>query len=383
MSGFRDNLVNGLGSGIASAATGAGSSMLGGLIGQIFAKKNAKRQFEYNKQLMSQQFKYQMNAFNAENQRQDYLMQNMPSITKQALHDAGYSAADPNGTGVTTPQTNTMATPNMSFSDPGDYGMSGEFGRNALLQAQLMNINADTMKKTSETDMVKLELQKFRDTYDTQVEQVRQTLVNLITSNRKMSADASISELQYQYDASTFDKRVEQLNVLVDKLKAERDVIVLDASFNAVTFSQRAKKIDKEIEKFDKEIEKIGVDVSIGKLDYEIKKVEKMLADSGVMLNQNWIATIIQMIALGKGDEVGKKSSQFVVDLVGGFAEMIPAIFGQLVGHLIYAIGNLPANVVKGWARGFHSDNSDQPLNHDQGENPIIQRGENDPLSQP
>lgn len=92
-------------------------------------------------------------AFQLENERQDYLMQNSQSIAKAALAQAGYSTADPNGTGVTAAPTGSMDSPTQS-SPSADIGMAALQG--AQVAANIKLANAQAAKISSETDYQKM-----------------------------------------------------------------------------------------------------------------------------------------------------------------------------------------------------------------------------------
>lgn len=132
---------------IGTAAAGSGIGAAAGAVGGLI---QGALNFRYQKKLMEKQNQYDIAAFERENARQDYLMENSQQIAKNALRQAGYSTADPNGTGVTAAPTNNMDVPQQaSFNVPiGEMAMQG-----AMMAAQLQNVRAQTEKTKAETDM--------------------------------------------------------------------------------------------------------------------------------------------------------------------------------------------------------------------------------------
>ena len=96
-----------------------------GLLGSLFAGWNMKRQRKQQEKLMAKQYEYAQKAFDAENKRQDWLMYNTPSIIRDSLKAAGYSPADPEGTGFAQGASNnnvevpTAPSVSMPYFDPG------------------------------------------------------------------------------------------------------------------------------------------------------------------------------------------------------------------------------------------------------------------------
>ena len=84
-----------------AAAKSAASSAVAPAVNGFFGAITMRRQFKNQKKLMALQNQYDIEAFNRENARQDWLMRNEDSLKRQSLENAGYSTADPNGTGVT------------------------------------------------------------------------------------------------------------------------------------------------------------------------------------------------------------------------------------------------------------------------------------------
>ena len=134
-----------------AAVVGAGS----GLVNTAFGFLAARQQYKNQRRLMELQNQYDIEAFNRQNARQDWLMRNEDSLKRQSLENAGYSTADPQGTGVTTPSVASMDTPGTPTSPmmPGSPGTDFVNAFSAIRQAELI----DSVKRKNEAEAKKAE----------------------------------------------------------------------------------------------------------------------------------------------------------------------------------------------------------------------------------
>lgn len=132
-----------------SAIIAGGQGAVNGLFGLI----GMRRQFKNQKKLMALQNQYAIDAFNRENERQDYLLQNQASIYKQSLQNAGLSTAlagiDGGAGGM--PAATNMEAPSTPTAPLPDFGKL-DLMQARLVAAQAENIEADTQKKIKETE---------------------------------------------------------------------------------------------------------------------------------------------------------------------------------------------------------------------------------------
>lgn len=138
---------------IAGAGTAAVSAAGQGAINA----RSARRSYKFTKKLWAQQNEYNKEAFERENARQDYLLSNIYAINKQALKNAGYSTADPNGTGMQAPSVSNMDVPTAGqFDYPAAQFDIAPYMMNAvdimLKKAQAENVEANTAKTKAETE---------------------------------------------------------------------------------------------------------------------------------------------------------------------------------------------------------------------------------------
>lgn len=193
--------------------------------------------YRKQKKLLEKQAALQKDYYNLQNQRQDYLLANADLIRKRSLDRAGYSTADPQGTGTIPAQS--MQVP--SVSTPGhsmptiNASSIRDIASSDLAESQAKYYEVMAGKESTQNELLKLELQKFKDTYETQVQQVeaefnktlaetslnQQQKFTLVEQAKKLQADAANIELDTQFNKATFDKRREMLNKEVAKLAAE------------------------------------------------------------------------------------------------------------------------------------------------------------------
>lgn len=123
-------------------------SAVGGAVGTLFGLGGQRLNYKYQKWLMSKQFDYQKQAFEMENARQDYLLENANLIAKNALEKAGYSTADPNGTGVTPAPTGNLDSPTQPGTqiDIAQHALQGAqiAASTRLMQSQAKKLDSET-----------------------------------------------------------------------------------------------------------------------------------------------------------------------------------------------------------------------------------------------
>lgn len=130
-----------------SAVTGGLQAAGNGLLGLAGSALN----YRYNKKLMSQQNQYNIEAFNRENERQDWLLQHQAELFKQGMHNAGISAANMGADGIPGLSVNNMDVPSNPGAGQADLGKL-DLLQARLVEAQAENIEADTEKKVKETE---------------------------------------------------------------------------------------------------------------------------------------------------------------------------------------------------------------------------------------
>lgn len=191
-----------------NAATAGVQAVANGLLGLA----GARLQYKYNKKLMAQQNKYAIDAFNRENERQDYLLANSASIMRQNLQNAGYSAADPNGSGVQTPSQASITPPsNPSASMP-------DLGKFDLMQAKLINAQSELIEAQKEKVVSETEGQDIQNwlnrTYGEQ--QWQASIRNLDAQSQNQVSQALYKDQQKLNEMKLTDAQVDNIEQRLD-----------------------------------------------------------------------------------------------------------------------------------------------------------------------
>lgn len=237
-----------------SAVTGASGGLIGGALGLIGSVVQRRQQ----EKLMKKQWEYQQKAFQMENDRQDWLMRNSQSIAKAALAQAGYSTADPNGTGVTAAPTGNMDAPSQS-PPSADIGMAAISGMRAATDLKVANAQADLME--SQKNLYDKQAGRYDEYTDAQIMEIQQRVNEL----------ESRSELNFQQSESIRT----MLPILKDKGNAEVEKIRNEAAV-----------FKKQEEKLAKDIEKVIQDIKVGKSQEALNYASAEQARSAAALNK-------------------------------------------------------------------------------------------------
>lgn len=186
-------------------------SAAGGLMQTALAPLTYALQRKNQQKLMDYQQKLNRQAFDWENQRQDWLMQNSALMQKLNLKNAGYSVADPNGSGVETPTTNDMSTGGQSSVGMVDIGEG--INKGALLAAQIKNIEAQTKKTESETEGQDIQNYlngKYGET------QIQRALANLDEDTKKKISETLYNDQQRLNSIRLTDANVRNIEERLD-----------------------------------------------------------------------------------------------------------------------------------------------------------------------
>lgn len=235
--GFGTDLLKGAATGGVSSALGAVGSMIGGAI-----------QYRQQKKLMKQQNQYNIDQFNRENERQDYLMANSARIQKDALKNAGISAATLGGDfGNATPSTNQSQGVDVPSAPTPDVGagrnVAGELSQ--MKQAEsTSNLNDSVAEKNKAEAAL---IRKQVGTYDVQfgAEQDKR-----VSDAAKAKSEAAIQRIRQEIEERGKDNRitlssleVAEMSRRVANLLADHAHIVANtANINEQTENLKAKR---------------------------------------------------------------------------------------------------------------------------------------------
>lgn len=289
----------------------------------------AKQSFEYSKRLMALQNSYQRQAFERENERQDYLLANQYAINRNSLKAAGYSAANPDGVSLSPPSVNNQDSPTHS-----QFGVEST-KLDLMSGAMLSKLNAETKKIEADTDKTKTDNEVAQE----QLKALKETLPE------------RIGQIKSEYYKVTKENR--HIDAMVDNLEESTRQMSITNDFNEKTFNDRANSIAQELRK-------LSADASVSEAMAVIKSVEKQLAEAGVLVGNNWVNTLISLAALGKGKEATGAVADFVEDIITEVIASIPEILGSTVGSFANGILGLPGKTLRAVRRKWKELTSDE-----------------------
>lgn len=283
---------------LAAIISGAATAASGAAQGIGTSVKN-KRGFKYTKKLMAKQQEYNERNFELQNERQDALIRNSPVLNKAGLKAAGYSAADPNGTGFSPMQAPMPDSPSGQQYDNSAVDVS-ELSKLALIGSQIRNINADTSKKESETEKINNDLKVFAETYQEQIGKVKSEYYKLTKENRLT------------------DAQIDKVNEEINQICAATAQIKVDTKFANETFDKRKEQLIEQVDGLLK--------------DNRIKEAEAKLADNGILLGENVLQTLMSIASNEKGAEVTK----MLGDMLGQVLGAVPAAIVSVIRGILH-----------------------------------------------
>lgn len=306
VSSFGSAVKGALASGFESALGSLPGAAIGNALNGLFGLASARMNYKYNKKLMALQNQYAIDAFNRENERQNQLLYNSAAMQRHGLASAGYSTADPSGTGFEQPAVANMDTP----SNPSAPFV--DFGRYDLLQAaqaRLLNEQAENLsiknryevrRQEGEVGVLEMDLQKYKQTLPEQVAMVKSQYYNLTKQNKYLDAQ-------------------------IDNLAEVTAGIQFDNKFKESTMKDRISSVTAELQK----------------LGYErdIKGAEKLLADCGILIGASDFGTIVGLAMQGKTSEM--------MDSLSGMFDMIAEKLPPMLKDLITAFWKGCAQAVR------------------------------------
>lgn len=285
--------------------------------------------YKKQKKLLEKQAALQKDYYNLQNQRQDYLLANADLIRKRSLDRAGYSTADPQGTGTIPAQPMQVPSVNTpGFSMPTINASSiRDMASSDLAESQANYYDALRRKTTSEAEILDLDLQKYRDTYETQVSMIMSQYYNLTKQNQKLTTDIDYTSGQtakIEDERKLLQKQASEVEERIRNFAASTANIRIDTKFKQATFDDRVKTITTELEKLQYEKDIAGSTAII-------KRVESQLAEVGIINGHKMIQTICSLAVLGRGDVAVKGISQFMQTAIQSLTKELPSVLGTFI----------------------------------------------------
>lgn len=193
-----------LGQSVASSASTGALSVGGGAIANLISGAIARNN-------MNLQNKYNVEQWNREVSRQDYLLANQDLIKKNALRAAGYSTADPNGVGTTLSGINS----------PAGKGVSLGVGSGTTSPAALITPDQLAIARKANADAAGQEIinQRLGEQQGADISfKESQTLLN--------NSIASLNDVELYVKNNTKDEAIEQMLQRTKNMRAEESAML-------------------------------------------------------------------------------------------------------------------------------------------------------------
>lgn len=307
-----------IGSGISAGLSGGLSSGVSGLITApvSLGLSAASSAMQYNKQkkLMQRAHQYELENLAAQDQYQRKMIEDANLLTKSSLMRAGYSTADPSGTGVTpaslsTPSTSSTGSASLpsvgaDFSGARSYSdlMSGELARS---QVALNEIEAKYRARKLEGEIGKLNIE-------------------IDSMKAKLPEEVSILKQEVQNKAQEWNlnqKEIERISADIDRLKAVAENVSIDNRFKPDMQQSQINKLKREC----------TVLLHEGK----IKEVEAQLADNGILIGADWFTTLAAIASRGHSVELLQRVSSMIGQVTGALPSAGATLLGALGDEII------------------------------------------------
>ena len=264
-----------------SAGAGLVTGTISGLMNQGFQKLQLKREMNAQKKLMGLQHQYELENLAKQDAYQRALAIDASSLRKQSLQNAGYSTADPEGTGTVAP---TVSTPSTSASAGAPSAQPG------YMPGMTVSDLASAHLTESQANLNKIQSQYLAKKLEGEI-----GLLNAQISEIKETLPEKVSNIKAQTEKLVADKKLtqEQANQFVEatkKITEEVGLLQIDKRYRADLNSWQVKKLQKEVSKLAAE----------GR--FEAVKAE--LADYGIIVGADWMTQLAAVIHQGTAGEL-------------------------------------------------------------------------------
>lgn len=221
---------NNLFSGIGSGAIGAGLSIVGGLLSARSARKEQKRQYEYNRQLQQQAADLQNQSWNMQRDRLEAY--DDPAAQRARLQAAGMNPNLTYGNQWTAGDNISASAPNASVEQsqaPGAYNQMAaqlsQIASNIEVNKSIVTKNeADANLSNTKAEAEKNEDVRRQDLHGVNKE-ILERQVELLTSQKNLT-DKEKDELdrRFELDEKEVNKRIDKMAEEIVTMKHGRDL---------------------------------------------------------------------------------------------------------------------------------------------------------------
>lgn len=314
---------------ILGTAIGAGTSLIGGILGKNSASSQAKQQAKLAYEYWQKQYATQRKDALAdyERQRKDYLEDISQSAIRQknALKAAGLNPAMMNESGFSpaaqNASVNEVSPSGIPVADTtsqayeqwnGALRGASEVANLALINSQKRKNDADAKKSETESDKLRAEFENWRDNQkdlqnNIMLQQWYQSIENVVKT-REESAKTAEEQLTIKKQREEISKHIEQMQ----------------ASINAITFDVSRQKalLPNEIRKQSAEIAKLLSAAALDRASASessartfLTNVQSHFAKMGIGIGNNFIDSALALFASGNGKELLDGVAQGLKDL--------------------------------------------------------------------
>lgn len=294
-----------------SAGAGLVTGTISGLINQGFQKMQLKREMKAQKELMAQQHAYELENLNTQDQYQRRLAIDAAKMQKQGLVEAGYSTADPAGTGTSI---SSISGPSTSASAGAPSAQPG------YMPGMTISDIASAHLTESQANLNKIQSQYLAKKLEGEI-----GLLNAQISEIKETLPEKVSNIKAQTDKLVADKKLsqEQANQVVEatkKITEEVGLLQIDKRYRADLNSWQVKKLEKEVSKL----------ASEGK--FEAVKAE--LADYGIIVGADWMTQLAAVIHKGTAGSLIDQIVDTVKQIFSKAGEYGPGIADSILNAI-------------------------------------------------
>jgi len=298
-----------------NTAQGAATSLVSGAIGQGFSALSAARDWKYAKKLMARQHAYELENLAAQDKFQRQLAVDASSLRKRSLQNAGYSTADPEGTGTVAP---TVSAPSSSASGM-SISQTPTFAPGMtvtdLANANLMNSQAELNKIEAQWKSKKLAGEV--GLLNAQIKEIQQLLpekVNNIKSQTdKLVADKKLSE--------------EQANQVIEatkKITEEISLLKIDEQYKPDLYKWQINEMKNTCFKLAQE----------GKFE----KVKAELAQVGIIVGADWMTQLAAIVHKGTASQLLEELKNTIVGLFNTTGKIGSSVGQAIVDGIVDSV---------------------------------------------
>lgn len=274
-------------SALASGGIGSMYSAVDSAVGGAMNLAGAKLNYKYQKRLMRLQNAYDVQQWNRENERQNFLLNNQVQFTKNSLRNAGYSVANPEGMTTQATTAPSGSTPDIPGNITSGWGNGSHPDLGALSSIQLQQSQAHMAEAEARLKEAEArQKEKYADLYEIYGEQEWNAAIGKLNAEQRRAIEEALKVDQDRLNSIVLtDAQEEQIRTMTkieyDKLEptlkllaAELVVAQTQGKLNQAKTAesyQAIKESQQKIENLKKDYE--FTDAQIAVANQEVKRL--------------------------------------------------------------------------------------------------------------